>query len=88
VDNELVRGHAYHLRNLRRDMWQAGHAIWGRPRQVVAIYVGKLDKLYSDSRDWYGFEVRVQGSEQGTIFIDEQDVNEISFTDLGSYVRE
>jgi len=63
------------------DMWQVPHPRWGKPDSVVGVFLGAL----KGSRTWYGFEIRVGGTEQGVIFFPEADLNKMKYKDLGVY---
>jgi hypothetical protein len=77
----LTRHHAYHLRGMKRSMWQVAHPVYGKPSSIVGVFIG----MWDGTRNWYGFEIRVRGEEKGMIFIPQEDLDMMTLTDLGPY---
>ncbi len=73
---ELLVGKAYYLEGMAPDMWDAPHPVFGAPLCIAARYLGSLQGL----RLWHGFEVWVASSEQGVLFMNDEDLNKLKVT--------
>jgi hypothetical protein len=71
----------YQLSGMLPGMWQVGHPRYGKPKQLVGIYIGSM----RGTRKWFGFEVHVGGKERGVIFMPEEDLALLGIKDLGPY---
>jgi hypothetical protein len=78
---KLRMGHVYELKGMTADMWQVGHPRYGKPKQLVGIFIG----IMRGTRKWYGFEIHVGGQERGVIFMPEEDLATLKVRDLGPY---
>ncbi len=69
----LIVGRAYCLRGLNPGMWDNSHPKFGRPFELAARYLGSLQ----GTRRWHGFEVRVDGADEGVIFMNDGDLDQL-----------
>lgn len=75
---DLIAGQAYRLERMLKPYWDAGHPKYGKPERIAAKYLGSLD----GHRRWHLFEVWDDGSEQGVIMMNDDDLLRIDVTPL------
>jgi hypothetical protein len=63
-------GRAYMITGMKNAVWDIPHPRFGSPDQVAAVYLGSLRGV----RRWHGFEVWADGSEQGVLFMNDDDM--------------
>jgi hypothetical protein len=71
-------GRIYHLEGMKREMWDGPHPRFGAPPALATRYLGCLQ----GRRLWHGFEVWVDGNEEGVIFMNDEDLSKLSVTKL------
>lgn len=73
-----VVGKAYYLEGMATEMWDAPHPVYGAPASLAAIYLG----FVVGRRRWHAFEVWVDGSEQGVLFMNDEDLARLRVTEV------
>jgi hypothetical protein len=59
-------------------MWDVGHPLYGKPREVAGNYLGFLQGTHR----WHGFEVWFDGQEIGVIFMNDKDLEQLHVEDI------
>ncbi len=81
---ELVIGRAYAISGMKPEVgrdpgkWGAPHPRFGMPPAVAGWYLGSLQ----GTRRWHGFEVRHEGTEQGVLFMNDDDLEVLNVSPI------
>ncbi len=81
---ELVIGFPYALSGMKPvkgddpGQWGAPHPRFGMPQAIAGWYLGALQ----GTRRWHGFEIRHEGTEQGVIFMTDDDLETLTVSPI------